>query len=261
MTTSVAAATGFPNINLTDDRTYTLYKMGTDNTILDIKTDAGGATAVVGYFMLVGHNLGSIAASPSQTVTITFAHSTDDISYTMIFTTTIPANDNTIIAREVGGGTNITPPKQFFRLRIEWTNADKVQIGQVAWGQPVRFPFGMEVNFDPNNERLMARFNQAQLGNILGATVLFSERRAPVRLEHQPSSFVDDATIGGFREFWDNHGAKMKPFMWMWNSSTTFEKDTFFGVINPGRIGRPLVTQLDVGFRDLEFEVVGLKEV
>lgn len=257
LTTSVAAAIGFPIVNLTDDRTFTLYKMATNNTQLDIITDAGsGNTEDVGYFMLVGHNLGTLAANPPQTVTITFAESADNISYTTIFTTTIAADVNTIVARAFTDVTN-----RFFRLRISWTNADKVQMGQLAWGKPVRFPFGMEVNFDPNDEQLNARFNQAQLGNLLGATVLFSSRRARVALQHQPSSFVDDATLGGFREFWDNTGAKMKRFMWMWNSSTTFEKDTFFAVVVPGRINRSLVTQLDTGFRDLEFEVVGLKEV
>lgn len=264
---SPSGAVGFPKENLTDDRIFTLYKMSTSTSPLDIKTDAGvGNTAVVSYFFAVGHNFKSVGDAPpvgdnNGAVDINFAFSDDDVAYTTIFSITGVADDR-IIARRF----TLAAPHRFYRLRVTRASSFIVSIGQVGWGQAVVFPFGMPVGFDPNAETLNARSNISQTGNIVGAAVLFTQRRVSVSLELQPSTFVDDATIGGFREFWDKHGQLMKPFLFMWNAEnlatdTTFEKDSVFGVIAPGDLGRPLTTQLATGFRDLSFEIVALKEL
>ncbi len=260
-TITPASATGFGPERLTDDRPFTTYKMGVAGLSFVAKTDAGvGNTATVGYFMMIGHNIGTINTDGGGALTFIFEESADDAAYTTIFTTTA-INDDFIVARAF---TNVV--NRFFRLTISRGAGDfTAQIGQLAWGEPVRFPFGVPVGYDPNQEQLNARFNEAQTGNILGSAVLFTERRVNINFQHQPSSFVDDATVGGFKEFWDNHGAKMKPFLYMWNATTTaatttFEKDSVFGVVDPGTINRALVTQIATGFRDLAFQIVALKE-
>lgn len=267
VTVTPAAATGFSEENLTDDRIFTLYKMGIASSPLDIKTDAGvGNTAEVGYFFAVGHNFKSVGdAAPvgdgSGPVDLVFAHSDDDIAYTPIFSITGVADDRIIARRFTLAGEH-----RYYRLRVTRVPDFQASVGQVGWGKPVVFPFGMPVGFDPNAETLNARSNVSQTGNIVGAAVLFTQRRVSVSLELQPSSFVDDATLGGFRQFWDTHGSLMKPFLFMWNAEdlatdTTFEKDSIFGTVVPGDLGRALTTQLSAGFRDLSFEMVALKEL
>ena len=59
VTVTPTGATGFTKERLTDDRPFTVYKMGTAGLSVVVKTDAGsGNTRKVGYFMLIGHNPG-----------------------------------------------------------------------------------------------------------------------------------------------------------------------------------------------------------
>lgn len=265
VTVTPSAEAGFPVANLSDDRAFTIYTMSVAASPLDIVTDIGvGKTAKVGYFMLVGHNLKTLGdAAPvgdgNGACDVNFAHSADGIAYTTIFSISgVP--DDFIIARAFATITN-----RFFRLRITRATDFVASVGEVAWGEPVVFPFGVPVGFDPNAEMLNARSNRSQTGNIVGATQLFTERRATIDLKFVESSFVDGTAVGDFREWWDNHGQKMEPFLFMWNAvltatNTVNEKDSFFGVVDPGSLRRPLATQVAQGFRNLAFEIVGLKE-
>ncbi|KKM02210.1 hypothetical protein LCGC14_1786700 [marine sediment metagenome] len=250
LTSSIAAASGFPVANLNDDRIFTVFKP-TTNATLDIKTDAGaGNTSDVDYFGMVGHDLFT------QGATITFARSTDDISYTTIFTTVV--GDDKIVLRGFDKETF-----RFFRLRITGSTAAG-SIGQLQWGTKVEVPFGIEVGFDPLDEVVRMRHTRSQSGNILGSVATFSERRASISLRLMPNTFVNGTTVGQFREFWDNHASVGKPFFWQWNAEepvVDFEKDAFFAVIvNDAALGRPIVTPLASGERDISFDIVGLKE-
>ncbi len=250
LTSSPVAATAFPLANLNDDRVFTAFKPSATGT-LDIKTDAGvGNTSDVDYFGMVGHDLFTEGA------TITFARSSDDISYTTIFTST--PGDDKIILRGFDQETF-----RFFRLRITGAVA-AVSIGQLQWGTKVEVPFGIEVGFDPLAEVVRMRQTRSQEGNILGSVATFAERRASIALRLMPNSFVNGTTVGDFLEFWDNHASIGKPFFWQWNAEeppVNFEKDAFFAVIvNDVAISRPIVTPLDSGERDISFDIEGLKE-
>lgn len=240
--------TSFPKANLTDDRVFTVFKPATNVDPLDIITDTGGAGAVVDYFGMVGHDLGT------QTATIEFAHSSDNITYTTIFTVT-PTTDR-IIMRTFTAAAN-----QFFRLRITGTDAIP-SIGEVSWGKRVEPPFSISFRgFDPQAEQPEMRINRSQTGNILGSRFAFAERSALVNIPLITDSFLRDNTLGGFLDFWDNHAGIGKPFFFQWCIDCNFEQDAFFGVNEPGSaINRPLKTQMTKGFRDLEFTVIGLKE-
>ena len=68
-------------------------------------------------------------------------------------------------------------------------------------------------------------------------------------------------TLGDFKHWWDGDGTSMKAFLWWWNPNDTFRTDAFFAIVNPSpSINRPLVTQVSVGRRDIEFDILGLKE-
>ena len=240
--------TSFPKANLTDDRVFTVFKPATNVDPLDIITDTGGAGSVVDYFGIVGHDLST------QSVTITFASSADNVTYTTIFATT-PTTDK-IIFRSFTSVTN-----RFFRLRITGQTAIP-SIGEVAWGKRVEPPFAISFRgFDPQAEEVNMRINRSQSGNILGSIFAFAERSARVRIPLTPDSFLRDNTLGGFLDFWDTHAGIGKPFFFLWCKDCNFDQDAFFGVIEPGsRINRPLRTSLSSGFRDLDLEVIGLKE-
>lgn len=264
---SVAADADFPVANLNDDRSFTLYKMGSTATELLVKTDAGvGNTVDVDYFMLVGHDLPDPDSDGNGEVLVQFQHSTDDISYTTIFAIGVILGEgpvpSTIIARSFTKET-----KRFFRLRLTRAAAFKVSLGELQWGQAIRPGIGVAVGFDPNDETIEGQFNRSRTGQLLGAVRAFSMRRARVRLELLDGSFVNDTTDPtGFKFFWDTHASLLKPFLFHWNPGAagapgSFEPDAFFAIIDPGAgINRPLRTQLDVGRKDLEFAVIGVKE-
>lgn len=272
LTASVAADANFPVSNLNDDRAFTLYKMGSTATELLVKTDEGvGDFAIVDYFMLVGHDLSDPDSDGNGAVLVEFQHSSDDITYTTIFSVT--PTDDKIIVRSF-----FQIKKQFFRLRLTRGTAFKASLGELQWGRAVRpgadQPFdgtpgqsvgiGVSVGFDPNDETIEGQFNRSRTGQLMGAVRTISMRRARVRLELLDGSFVNDTTDPtGFKFFWDTHASKLKPFLFWWNDGNPgpFEKDAFFAIIDPGAgINRPLRTQLNVGRKDLEFAVIGVKE-
>lgn len=239
----------FPITGLSDDREFTLFLPGSAGS-LEITTDAGlGNTEDVDYFAMIGHD------AFTQSKSLEFRHSLNGSAWTSIFTVT--PTDDKVIFRALTQVTN-----RFFQLRVTPT-ANRLAIGQLQWGTRVEVPFGVGVGYDPNQEALRVGFNQAQTGNIMGSFFRFVERRATLDLKLLPSTFVDGTSLGDFKDFWDNHASLGRPFFYAWNAGNpgNFEEDTIFGTIDQGAgIGRPLVTQIDVGFRDLRLEVVGRKE-
>lgn len=263
VTVSIPAATNFPIANLNDDRPYTAYRMNTTSSPLDIKTNSGSAV-VVNYFMLAGHDLSDPNKDGLGACTLLFEFSDDDFSSsTTIFSVT--PTDNKMIARAFV----LAAGHKDYRIRITRGTDFVANLGELAWGQGVRTPFNTEVGFDPEAETITARFNQTQVGNIVGAVSHFTQRRARVELRLISSTFVDGNTLGDFREFWENHARKILPFLFMWNagadaaaaSDTTHEFQAMFGPIDPGAgIERPIVTPVDKGFRDLRFTITALAE-
>ncbi len=255
VTTVPAAATGFPISNLSNDRPFLAFKPTSTATTVDIITDAGvGNTTDADYFMIVGHDLFDPASDGNGAVTLTFAHSADNSSYTTIFTQA--ATDNLIIPKAFAQFTN-----RFFRLRLTRAGTFIPTVGEVQWGTALQFPDGLEVGFDPNTENINVRANESQTGNILGAINNFVQRQATIRIPLVQDTFVSGTTLGDFKEWWDNNGSKMDAFLWWWNRDDAFRTDGLFAVVNPSSsINRPWRTQVSGGRRDIEFEVLGLKE-
>lgn len=255
------ADTGTDETNITDDRIFTLYKMGSADTSFEIQTDAGiGNTTDVDYFTLIGHDLDDPEEDGLGGCDISFDESADGAAWTPIFSIS-GVSSSKIIAR---AGPQVT--NRFFRIIVTRASAFQISIGQLAWGTAVKFPDGVPVGFDPNTDRIVSRTNVSQTGNLLGATLQYIERRFEFRLDHVPGSFVNDETLGGFKHFLETHGELGKPFLSMWNAenvwaTTVFETDSFWSRLDPGSLGRSLSTQLAVGRRNVTFATVGLKEL
>lgn len=261
VTVSEAAATGFPTVNLADLRVWNFYKNAAATSDMDVETDAGvGKTSKVDYFMLAGHDLEDPADDGNGGVLLEFQHSDDGVVFTTIFSVT--PTDGTIIAR---GFTQLD--KRFYRARLTRAGTFVVSLGQVQWGRAVRIPGGIESTFDPDAERLVGRFNQSQVGNFLGSVIHFRQRTGRINVRLLPDSFIRGNLVSEFRDFWNNHAALFKPFLWHWNAQdtdatdVTHEDQAFFAMVDPAvPIQRPLVTPLVKGFRDLTFTVLGLGE-
>jgi len=259
ITLSPVENVNFPAINLFDDRLYTIFKPNATATTVTIKTDAGvGNTVDVDYFMALGHDFFDPASDGNGAVDIELEHSADDIGYTSIFSET-GILDNKIILRAFTKVTN-----RFFRLSITRVATFIPSIGQLQWGKSVIFPAGSILKgFDPQMEAIKNVTSRSQSGQILGAVRFYQERKADIKAKLLTNAFIRDETLGGFQDFWDNHGVLLKPFVYSWNSGNpgSFEKDSFFCQVDERRgIGRDIVTPLDTGFRDLSFSVVGVKE-
>ena len=249
---SPAQDADFPASNLSDDRAFTTFKPGSAATTVDIITDFGSVGTNVNYFMMVGHNLGTIGS-----ILVEFADSADNISYNAATVSVTPTDDKIILR------TFSTVNNRFFRTRMTGASFTP-SIGQLQWGVRVDFDFPVLVGFDPQRERLVSRINRSQTGQILGAISTYVERRADIDIPFSKNASIRSTTApGGFQDFWDNHATSMKSFVFAWNPGNpgTFEKDAFFAILDPQTaIDRSLSTPLDTGLRNLDFSIVGLKE-
>lgn len=257
-----APVTGFPLSNLSDDRSFTAFKTDGTLTSMEVRTDAGsGKDADVDYFFLVGHDLSDPAKDGLGAVKLEFEASNDGFTFFNIFTVT--PTDNKIIARSFPRVLVASVKPQFLRIVLSRAAAFQASLGELQWGKGVRPPLGFAVGFDPDDQRVMARFNRTQVGNLVGSTVDFVQRQAEINLPFTPDSFVSGTSVGDFKDFWDNHARLLKPFLFLWNSvqiatDVTNEKQAFWAMVDPGGgIQRPLVTQVDVGFRDIRFRILG----
>jgi hypothetical protein len=253
---------GFPLSNLFDDRSFTVFKTQATLTSMTINTNAGATgIADVDYFFLAGHDLNDPAKDGLGAVKLEFEASNDGIGFANIFTVT--PSDNKIIARSFPQVKLFTVLPRFFRIVLSRAAAFQASLGEMQWGKGVRPPLGFAVGFDPDDQRVMARFNRTQVGNLVGSTVNFIQRQAEINFPRIEDSFVSGVSVGDFKDFWDNHARLLKPFLFLWNSvqlatDVTNEKQAFWAMVDPGGgIQRPLVTQVDVGFRDLRFRILG----
>jgi len=258
VTSLPTADTDFPVTALFDDRPFELYKNGTTDTEVIIKSDAGGGnTDDVDYLAIYAHDLFDPASDGNGAVIWFLEWSDDDAAWTEISTDT--ATDNKIIIRAFA----TTETHRYFRLRLTRAGTFIVSIGQVQWGERVEMPHGVQIGFDPEAEMTERNTTRSKTGNRLGAVFIFSDRLFPVNIPLVTDVFLRDETTGGFKDFWDNHANEGSPFFSWWNigDAGSFEKDAFWGSVSGrSRIQRPLRTQVSEGKRDLRFEVDGIKE-
>lgn len=255
-TSTPSAATAFPIANVFDDRLFTFFQPLASALSVTITNDLDGPLGDVNYISIMSHNINTAAFGSGI-----FTFQRFRFGQWLDVLADIPITDDRIIFHEfaqtdgeqfritittVGGATSILP-----------------SIGQLQWGLKVQPDGFIQVGFDPESEQVRGRFTRSQVGNILGAISTVSTRFADINIPFLTNTFIRDNTVGGFKDFWDNHASKLKPFVFSWNPGNPgiFEKDAFFGLIQPeSGIARPLSTNLDAGFRSLQFRVEGLKE-
>lgn len=258
-TPASASSTDFSSKNLFDDRLFTAFKPVASATSMVIETDAGvGNTVDVDYLSIMSHNIDTVTAQDGIYSLENAAVPAGPFSTIL---SNVPVIDDKIIFNEF---TKVTD--RVFRLTITTSGGAATfvpSIGQIQWGKRVEPDGFIQVGFDPEAEDIRGRFTRSQNGNILGAISTISGRFADIFIPFLSNAFLRDETTGGFKDFWDNHASKLKPFVFSWNPGNPgiFEKDSFFCVVQPeAGIARPLSTNLDKGFRSLQFSVEGLKE-
>ena len=222
VTSSESLKAGFPLANLSDDRIFTVT----------IPTSGGSMTD---WDIITDAGVGN----------------TSDVDYFMMV-------GHNLFSQSVDSITFASSPDN-----IVYTE-DVVAIGQLQWGTRVQLDAFIQVRFDPQDEEIRGRFHRSQVGNIIGAISTFQERRGAIEIPLVLDSELRDTTSpGGFQDFWDNHASLLKAFVFAWNPGNpgSFEKDSFFCVVDASRgISRPTVTPNEGFRRDLSMLVIGLKE-
>lgn len=256
-TTSPAADTSYPLARLYDDRSYNLFKNGSLSATVDIITDAGlGNTSAVNYLAILNHDLSQPAGAGAACLW-TFAGSTNGSAYSTIDSGT--PTDNKVIFRKFAANQAF----RFYRLRITRAATFICSIGEMQWGTAVEFPYGINLDYDPQLEKIEGQLNRSQTGKIIGAIRKHTEKESHVKMELIDNSFVRGTAVGQFAQFWDNHGKLLKPFFWAWNPGDpgSFETDTYWAIIKPTfDLRRPLRTMVDSGMLDLEWTMEGEAE-
>jgi hypothetical protein len=144
-------------------------------------------------------------------------------------------------------------------LRITLSSA-QIQIGQVKWGRAVTMPYGVEVGFDPQQEKIDAKVNLSQTGNFVGAIDTFIVRNPPLSLKLIPDAFVRGQNPDQLGYLITNYAEVIKPFFFNWTTDVAYEKDGFFGIVdNAAMIKRTISTPLIYGYRDIQFNLLAPK--
>ncbi len=246
------AAAGFPESRLRDNKDFLFWKAdlaGTHDYTVDL--GAGNDLAPTAIAILA-HNLNTTSSSWE------LAFSDDDIAYTDVISAFAPTDD------KIQFRTFITTAHQFWRIRITSATTSTI-IGEILLGRTIDFPHSIDpfVGFDPIAEQPSNRMTRSEDGHIVKVTSDFVARSQEWRFRLESfSDFVDDTTaFTGFRKWWDEFGALKIPSVFSWNPGNpgSFEADTMWAVVQ-GTLERPLANQLDVGDRDVLFQITGLKE-
>jgi hypothetical protein len=252
---ATASATDFPVAQAYDRKLYTFWKDqgGAGGVIqLDMGSTASYAADYVG---IIGHNFGTVGARVRIQSTAAGGWFGPIITHVDIN----PAADDFVIYRSF---TNTTAYR-YWRLRYDNATSN-VQVAMLSLGRKVSFPFSIDPpqGFDPRGERAIGVSQLSNTGNHLGSTTRYIERRLRVTFKKLDStSFVDDATAGGLKDWVDNFALTLTPFFFAWNAGDpgSYEKDTLWARLpaNSG-VDRTFVTT--VQRKDVSFTMLGMTE-
>ena len=254
--TDPSAATDYPATRMRDDKDYIFWKAGGTGT-LNYDLDLGvGNDLAADFIAIISHNFGT------EGVSWEYLSGASNPASDSVIAAVSPSNDR-IQCRAFDGAT----ARRYHRIQLTNVTADTI-IGEVLLGRRIDFPYGVDpgIGFDPIAEVPRNRASRSENGNIIRTTSDFSERTSSWQFKMLANTFVGDETaptggVPGFRWWWDNYGSKMGPSVFSWNPGNPgdFERDAIWGVAD-GSVSRPLATQLDTGFRDVMFNIIGLKE-
>lgn len=250
---AVSEHSGFPKENAFDRRLYTFWqaKNGTTRIVVDM-----GATPTTDpdYLAFQAHTLTGAR--------VQLIKSSDNFVADVATLVDINAVADNLVHYRSFTPTGV--PKKYYAFDVSGHSAT-FQLGMVSFGRKVQFPFGMEfMGFDPLGERTIGVSQRSQTGQLLGSAIRYVERTIRVTFRLLPTdTFVDDATVGGLKHWWENIAFNLKPFFWNWNpdSVNTHEKETLFGSL-PNNADLPrTISAPNSRFKDVTFTVVGIKEI
>jgi len=251
----------FPIANISDDRVSVGYKPGSAATEVRIEIDTA-TTENCDYFALVGHDLFDPAQDGLGPVDLRIERSDNGSSWNPVF------GPSTVTSNKIIFLSTSTHTRRYFRLRLNRASAFIPTIGIMHFGKALEFPQGMKVGFDPQQEKINSHINRSATGQILGGVQTYTQRKATIDFDFLTNDFIrdkaDSFTVFGFRRFWDLHASLGRPFFFAWDpgaSGSDFAQDAMFCSLEPNaQIQRPLRSSVDLGLRNLRFNVVAMKE-
>lgn len=228
---SESAASSFVDDNVADRKPFvTQWKPNALGDTHWITVDAGsGNTFAPDTICIIDHNLSTISAAGFG---FTLQHSTDNIGWTDIHTTVVPADDTLTYATfdAVSG-------KRYWRILFEnqsrGQTTEFMKVGYIAIGRRLIFTEGLQPGFEPLNEIPQMTNNVSNTGVFLGTNIKWIKRSISLRWDGNPgfsSDFFesDDINMDGF---WSTTGRNGLPFFFAFD---TDQQNPLFCMVQPG---------------------------
>jgi hypothetical protein len=214
--------TGFAVSNITDWRTYTLWKAnstGTHTITIDTEDTAASADTLG----IIGHNLGSIGSTVSIQVSTNSSFDTE----TTVASAINPTSDDRLIYEEFV----TTAVGRYWKMTINAPSTPFAKMGVAVLGNRMQFPDEPRSPVVPSRTGIVADTRRSQQGNILGNVIKYK----PVTNQYTfPASETSTGfLLGDYETFWDIHGSELKPFFFALDSSN-LPADIYFTQLTEG---------------------------
>lgn len=193
---SSTAAGEFNVLNVRDWRPYTWWKAAAMPATITV--DCGSARSA-DYFVLWGHDLGSVGA------TVQCRGSTDNfVGSDVLVASSTPANDLPLLV--AFGAVSY----RYWRLRF--TGATAPQVAIAAIGAALALPRRLALGFDPLARAAAGQSTRSEGGHPLGASVVFEEWSAQIAVRNVSWSWLRST----FLPAWKGH-LRAAPFVLAWD--------------------------------------------
>lgn len=194
---------------VSDSRPYTWWQAASVGTKY-LYIDAGAATAV-NALSIFGHNL--TGATVSVESSTSGAWGGEEVEQLAGFNPT----DDKIIVKTMTGATI-----RYWRIKII-SAAIVPKIAVAMLGERLDFPLYPDSPFTLKQEKINTATNVSRLGHLLGADIKYTPVKVSAQFTWVPMTFIN----GDYETFWNTHGRKMKPFIWVPNI-TEWPASAFF---------------------------------
>lgn len=234
--TATSTAAGFAVANLLDMLEGPAWK-ATSTATQDIQGADPGTLTKVDYLAIANHNLNTVGA------TVDLQYSSDNFSSDVnsAFTPFIPSNDK-VFVKEFSQQ-NI----RYWRLRLTgMTAAPKISIA--IWGQIAILDYAT-MNFDPNEQQVIANINRTQSGIISGIHTKYTKRIINMRIDDVTQTCYDNIDL-----WWENSGLQNFFFGW----ETTDHSSEVYLMLPSTRYKNTLVR--NGLYRNISLSLTGRKE-
>lgn len=211
-------ASGYPDDNLADLRTYLRWKATSSaNQYITFTLGSSHAADAIGF---AGHNLGTIGAS----VTIQYYSG----SWLTALSIGTMANDKPYV------GLFTSQSSSQWRIALTAMSGTP-EIGVIILGSRLTMEKGLAEGWDPDNQQTETEGVVAKSGELLQANVRFHEYLLSAEFRRLTPNWVESNLLPA----WENHLGLMKPFFFSWEPASHSDEVRFVHVTDKPSLQLP----------------------